>query len=114
MKNLRNSVHLIGHLGLDPEVKEFENGKKVARLSLATSESFRDAKGNLNQQTQWHKLVVWGNQADLVSKLLKKGSEIAVEGKITNRQYVDKNGENRYQTEIVLNNWLLLRNKANA
>jgi single-strand DNA-binding protein len=114
MKNLRNNVRLIGRLGIDPQVTQFENGNKVARISLATSESYKDAKGNKVEETQWHRLVLWGKQVELAEKMLRKGAEIAIEGKIVNRPFKDKNGENRYITEIVLDNWLLLKNKAIA
>jgi single-strand DNA-binding protein len=106
--NLRNNVRLIGRLGADPTIKQFESGKKMARLALATTESYRDSKGNKVNDVQWHNLVLWGKQADLALKMLKKGFEVAVEGKINHKVYKDSNGENRFSTEIVLHNWLLV------
>jgi len=107
MKNLRNSVRLIGRLGIDPEVKEFSEGKKLARISLATTDAFTDANGNKVEDTQWHNVVAWGKQADLVKSLLKKGQEVAIEGKLVSRTYTDKEGVKRYQTEIVMKEMLL-------
>jgi len=108
MKNLRNSVQLIGNLGMDPEVKETTNGRKVAKFSLATSESYRNKDGEKVSETQWHNLVVWGGLADIAGTYLKKGKQIAVEGKIINRIYDDKEGKRRYITEIVVNDLVML------
>jgi single-strand DNA-binding protein len=102
MKNLRNSVRLIGRLGQDPEIKTLENGNKVARLSIATSDYYTDADGNKVQDTQWHKIVAWGKLADICENLLLKGYEVAVEGKLTTRNYTDKDGIKRYITEVVI------------
>jgi len=112
MKSLRNSVHLIGNLGNDPEVKETSNGKKMVKFSLATSETYRDQNGDKITETQWHNLVVWGKLADVAEKYLKKGRQIAVEGKLTNRQYDDKEGNRRFFTQIVVNDLVLLGNNA--
>jgi len=92
MKTLRNSVQLIGNLGMDPEVKETTNGKKLAKLSLATTETYRNKQGEKVSETQWHNLVIWGGLADIAQNFLKKGKQIAVEGKLTNRNYDDKEG----------------------
>src|SRR5579862_2505995 len=102
MSTLRNSVRLVGNLGMDPEVKSFENNKKLARLSLATNESYKNDKGERITDTQWHNLILWGAQAALAQDLLKKGDEIAVEGKLASRSYVDKDGNKRYSTEVVV------------
>ena len=112
MKSLRNSVHLIGNLGNDPEVKETSNGKKMVKLSLATSETRRDQNGEKIMETQWHNLIIWGKLADVAGKYLKKGRQIAVEGKLTNRQYDDKEGNRRFFTQIVVNDLVMLGNKA--
>jgi single-strand DNA-binding protein len=109
--NLRNNVRLIGNLGQNPEVKETVNGKKVATFSLATSESYKNEKGEKVTETQWHNLIVWGRQADTVGKYLKKGSEIAVDGKLHSRNYTDKEGVKRYITEIVVNDFLMIGGK---
>jgi single-strand DNA-binding protein len=111
MSNLKNSVRLIGFLGNDPEVKELSKVKKVARISLATNESYKNDKGEKVEETQWHNLVLWDNQATIAAKLLKKGSEVAVEGKLSSRSYLDKEGIKRYFTEIIVNDILLLGKK---
>ncbi len=111
MNSLRNRVQLIGNLGADPEVKTFENKRKVARLSLATSDEFTNKDGEKVKQTQWHQLVVWGKQAEVCEKYLKKGKEIAIEGKLTYRTWTDKEGKNHNITEIVVNELLLMGGK---
>jgi len=103
MKNLRNTVQLIGNLGMDPKVKQLESGKTVANFSLATSHVYKNANGEKVDDTQWHNLVAWGKTAEIVEKYLKKGNEIAIEGRLTNRSYDDKDGVKRYITEIVVN-----------
>ena len=109
MKSLRNSVNLIGNLGKDPEVKEVSNGNKVAKFSLATSDNYKNKNGEKVTDTQWHNLVIWGKLADVAEKYLKKGNQIAVEGKINNREYDDKDGIHRYFTEIVVNDMVMLK-----
>jgi single-strand DNA-binding protein len=111
MNALRNKVQLIGNLGANPEIKDFDKGKKLAKFSLATNESYKNASGELVKETQWHSLVAWGKTAELIEKLLKKGSEIAVEGKLINRNYTDKEGVKRYITEIEVNEFLMLGGK---
>ena len=111
MTNLKNSVRLIGHLGQKPEVKTIPSGKKVANFSLATSDTYKDAEGQKVSETMWHNLVVWGKQVDTVEKYLDKGQEIAVEGKLMNRNYVDKNGVKKYVTEIFVNDFHMIGNK---
>ena len=111
MKNLRNSVQLIGNLGMDPEVKTLESGKTMARLSLATSERYKDQKGEKVENTTWHTLVAWGKTAEIAEKFLKKGSEVAIEGKLSNRSYETKEGEKKYISEVVVNEILMLGRK---
>jgi len=111
MKSLRNSVHLIGNLGMDPEVKEVNNGSKMARFSLATSETYKNPVGEKVTETQWHNLIIWGGLAEVAEKYLKKGKQIAVEGKINNRIYDDKEGNRKYITEIVVNDMVMLGGK---
>jgi len=111
MNSLRNKVQLIGNLGQDPEIRTFENGKAVARFSLATTDSYRDAEGKKITETQWHNLIAWGNMAKTIQKYLVKGSEVAVEGKLTHRSYEDKEGKKRYLTEVVLTDMVMLRSK---
>ena len=108
MYALRNKVQLIGHLGGKPEVKNTENGKKLARFSMATNEVYRNASGQKVTDTQWHQVVVWGKLAEIAEKYLEKGKEIALEGKLVNRGYTDKEGTKRYITEVQASELLLL------
>ena len=111
MKTLRNKVQLIGNLGVNPEVKTLDGGKKLAKMSIATNESYKNVKGELVKETQWHNLIAWGKTADIIEKYLKKGSEAAIEGKLINRNYTDKEGLKRYVTEIQVNELLMLGGK---
>ena len=111
MNTLRNKVQLIGNLGGNPEIKNFDKGKKLAKFSLATNESFKNAQGEYVKETQWHNLVAWGKTAEIIEKHLKKGSEVAIEGKLINRNYTDKEGVKRYITEIEVNEFLMVGNK---
>lgn len=107
MKDLKNKVQLIGHLGGDPEVKQLENGKKMARFSLATNQMYYDQKGEKVEDTQWHNVVAWGKDAERVEKFLAKGSYVTLEGRLVYRSYEDKQGQKRIITEIVLNDLML-------
>ncbi len=111
MNNLRNNVRLIGNLGMNPDVKELNGGKKLAKFSIATNETYKGEDGNKVTETQWHNLIAWGKQADVVEKYLKKGNEVAIEGKLSSRNYTDKDGVKRYVTEIVVNDLLLIGGK---
>ena len=106
-----NKVTLIGHLGQDPEIHRLENGTPVGRFSLATSESYKDAAGELQTQTEWHNIVVWREQAVQAEKILKKGSLAYIEGKISYRKYTDKNGVERTTTDITALTWRALGSK---
>jgi single-strand DNA-binding protein len=106
MNTLKNSVRLVGNLGMDPEVKSFDNNRKLAKISIATNETYKNDKGEKITDTQWHNLILWGAQANLAEDLLKKGDEIAIEGKLASRSYVDKDGNKRYVTEVVVNEFL--------
>jgi single-strand DNA-binding protein len=108
MYALKNKVQLIGNLGANPEIKNTESGKKLAKFSIATSESYRNAKGDRVSETQWHNVIAWGKVADIVEKYLSKGSEVALEGKLIYRNYNDKEGNKKYITEIQVNELLLL------
>lgn len=108
MYALKNKVQLIGNLGNAPEVKTLESGKKMARFSVATNENYRNAKGEKVTETQWHNLIAWGKVAEIAEKFLTKGKEIAIEGKLVNRSYNDKEGNKKYVTEIQVNELLLL------
>jgi single-strand DNA-binding protein len=109
--SMRNKVQLIGNLGNAPEVKMLESGKKLVKLSMATNETYKNAKGERVTETQWHNLVAWGKTADIIEKYLKKGSEVAIEGKLMNKNYTDKDGIKRYYTEILVNELLMLDGK---
>ena len=108
MKALRNSVQLIGNLGQDPEIVNLESGSKLAKFSIATTDSYKNAKGEKMTDTQWHNVVAWGKTAEIVENYLAKGNEVAVEGKLTHRSYENKEGEKRYITEIKCNELLML------
>ena len=108
MNAMKNTVQLIGHVGQEPEIKTFDGGKKVANITLATSDVYYKENGDKVEQTEWHKVVAWGKTADIIEKYVTKGKEIAIEGKLTHRSYDDKNGEKRYITEVVANEVLLL------
>ena len=107
MYALKNKVQLIGNLGNAPEVKNTENGKKLVRFSLATNESYRNANGEKVTETTWHNLVAWGKVADIAEKYLTKGKEVAIEGKLVNHSYTDKDGIKRYSTEVQVNEILM-------
>lgn len=111
MNALRNKVQLIGNAGKDPEIKTFEGGRKLATISIATSESYTNEKGEKITDTQWHNLVAWGKTAEIIEKYVTKGNQFAIEGKLTHRSYDDKNGEKRYVTEVVVSEVLLLGSK---
>ena len=108
MNTLRNSVKLIGRLGQDPEVKTLDKGSKFAKFSLATSDSFTGKDGSKQEQTQWHNIVVWGNLAAICEKYLKKGKEIAIDGRLTYRTFEDRTGTKRTVSEIVANEMLFV------
>ncbi len=111
MNTLRNKVQLIGNLGNNPEIITLESGKKLAKFSLATNESYKNSKGEKVTDTQWHNIVTWNKTAEIVENYLEKGNEVVIEGKLTSRSYDTKDGEKRYITEIVCNELLMLGNK---
>lgn len=107
MYALRNKVQLIGNLGNAPEIKDFD-GKKLAKFSVATNESYKNADGEKITETQWHQLIAWGKIAEIAEKFLQKGTEVAIEGKLVHRNYTDKDGIKKYVSEIQVNELLLL------
>jgi len=109
MSILRNRVQLIGRLGKNPEIRNFDN-KKLATFSIATSEVYKNEKGERVEKTEWHNVVAWGKNAEIIEKYVVKGQEIALDGKLSSRNYDDKEGVKRYITEIVVNEVLLLNN----
>ncbi len=112
MNTLRNRVQLIGNLGTAPEVKTITGGRKVAKLVIATNETYKNKKGEKVTETTWHNLTAWGPNADIAEKFLVKGSEIAIDGKLKNSNYMDKEGVKRYVTEIEVNEFIMLGKKA--
>lgn len=108
MNALRNKVQLIGRLGQDPEIVNFPNGGRIAKFSLATDDSYKDKDGKKVERTYWHNVVVSGGLVKVVEQYGSKGQEIAVEGKLTNRTWEDKNGQKRYFTEVQCTELLLL------
>ena len=108
MNNLSNSVRLTGRLGAAPEMKELENEKKVAKISLATNYYRKNGKGETVQETHWHQLILWNRQAEIAEKCLDKGSQIAIEGRLANRFYTDKDGSRHFVTEVVVSEVMLL------
>ncbi|MDT0605900.1 single-stranded DNA-binding protein [Croceitalea rosinachiae] len=108
MNALKNKVQLIGNLGQDPEIVTMDNGNKLAKFSIATSENYKNAQGEKVEDVQWHNIVAWGKTADIVENYLTKGKQVAVEGKLTHRSYETKEGDKRYITEIRCNELLML------
>ncbi|HLN21928.1 MAG TPA: single-stranded DNA-binding protein [Bacteroidales bacterium] len=106
---MKNRVTLIGNLGMDPEIKTTETGKKVTHFTLATEEGYKNADGQKVKETTWHNIVAWNGLAETATRFLKKGREVAVEGRIVYRTYEDKKGVTKNITEIVLNDLTLLR-----
>lgn len=106
-----NKVILIGRLGKDPEVRAFEGNRKVANFTLATNERYTDKSGNRQDITDWHNLAVWGAQAEIAEKYLKKGMQIYVEGRLKSRSWEDKDGVKKYTTEVVVDNFKMLEGR---
>lgn len=103
MNVLNNSVRLIGIAGGDPEVRMFDGNKKMARVNIAVHDNYRAGSTDRQAQTQWHRLVFWGKQAELAEKLIHKSSRISIEGRLNSGSYVAADGSKRYTTEIVVN-----------
>ena len=114
MAEVKNKVQLIGNLGNKPDVRVTENGRKFARFSIATSEFYRNAKGEATESTYWHNIVAWGKTAELAEKLLSKGMQVSVEGKLTSHSYTDKEGIKRYVTEVHANEISLVDDRSNG
>ena len=106
-----NKVILVGNLGKDPEVRYLDNGVAVANFSLATTENYKNKAGERVSQTEWHNIVVWRGLAEVAEKYLKKGSSVYIEGKIKTRKWEDKDGNTRYNTEILADNMTMLGSK---
>lgn len=114
MSSLRNKVSLIGRTGSKPEVQKLSSGQVISRLSIATNEGYRNKDGEWQEKTQWHSLIIWGKAAERFVRTIGKGFEIAIEGRLVNRQYEAKTGEKRYVTEIEVSDFLLLSSKVKS
>jgi single-strand DNA-binding protein len=101
MSGTVNKVILIGNLGADPELKYTSSNQPVCNVSMATSEKFKDKSGNRQEKTEWHRVTIWGQQGENCAKWLKKGSSLYVEGRLQTRKWQDKDGKDRYSTDIV-------------
>jgi len=108
MNALRNKVQLIGRLGQDPEIVTFANGNQIAKFSMATDDSYKDKDGKKVERTYWHNVVVNGGLVKIVESYVSKGQEIAIEGKLTNRSWEDKEGNKHYITEVICRELLML------
>ncbi|MCM5528243.1 MAG: single-stranded DNA-binding protein [Chitinophagaceae bacterium] len=111
MNALKNKVQLIGHLGAAPDIREMDTGKKLAKMNIATNETYKNSQGEKVTETQWHQVIAWGKLAEIAEKLLDKGTEVAVEGKLQSRTYTDKEGVRRYVTEVCAQELLVLEGK---
>lgn len=111
MNALKNKVQLIGNLGTTPEIITLDDGKRIAKFSLATNETYKDSSGQKVTDTQWHNIIAWNNIASIVQQFLQKGSELIIEGRLRSRSFDDKEGNKRYFTEIVCNELLMLGRK---
>lgn len=110
-----NKAILVGHLGADPEVKYMANGNAVANLSVATSESWKDkGTGERTERTEWHRVTMWGRLAEIAGEYLRKGSQVYLEGKIQTRKWTDRDGNDRYTTEIVANEMQMLGGRSDS
>lgn len=108
MNTLKNKVQLIGNLGQEPEIVNLDSGRKLAKFSIATNDFYYNKQGDKIENTFWHNIVAWGKTAEIIEKYVTKGQEIALEGKLTNRSYENKEGEKRYVTEIICSEVLML------
>ena len=106
-----NKVILVGNLGIDPEVRYMPNGKAVANLSLATSESWKDQQGEMQERTEWHRLTMYDRLGEIAGEYLKKGSKVYIEGKLQTRKWQDQQGQDRYTTEVICNEMQMLDSK---
>ncbi|WP_026753014.1 single-stranded DNA-binding protein [Sediminibacter sp. Hel_I_10] len=111
MSTIRNHVQLIGNVGVEPTITNLESGKKVARFSLATNEYYKDGKGEKQTDTNWHTVVAWGKTAEIVQNYVEKGKEVGITGKLKTRTYTSDDGSQRYVTEVVADEILLLGSK---
>jgi single-strand DNA-binding protein len=112
--NIKNNVNLIGNVGMDIQLTSFDSGSKKASITLATNDYYTNNQGEKVKNTEWHNLVAWGKTAEIMAKNIKKGAEVAIQGKLTSRSYTDKLGSTRYITEIVVNEFYLMQKSTKA
>ncbi len=106
MKTLKNYVQLIGNLGQDVELREFDNGRKKASFTLATNDFYTDKNGEKVEKTEWHNIGAWGKLADILTDHIGKGDQVLIQGKLTHRKYEDNSGQVKYFTEIIANEFM--------
>lgn len=111
MSSIRNAVQLVGNLGREVELKEFDSGSSKASFSLATNEFYKNSKGEKVQETQWHNVVAWGKLGESMHKYLSKGSEVLVKGRLVSRSYNDKEGHTKYITEVIASDFMMFDKK---
>lgn len=109
--SIRNKVQLVGHVGQNPEIKTFGDSGKLARLSVATNESYKNKNGEWIENTSWHSLIAWRNIANRIEKQIQKGAYILIDGKLVNRSYTDNENVKRYITEVEIQNFMILDKK---
>jgi len=109
-----NKIMLIGNLGKDPEIRVTASGQTVANFSLATKEQFKNKSGEREERTEWHNIVVWGKLAEIARDYLHKGKQVYIEGRLQTRKWQDKNGQDRYTTEVVAELMQMLGNKGDG
>jgi single-strand DNA-binding protein len=112
MMNIQNHVKLVGRLSANPEVKILDNGSKLARFAIAINETFTNKKGEKVTNTQWHTITAWGSLANVAERILYKGTQVTIDGKLVNRSYTSKDGSKRVSTEIVANELFVSFQKA--
>lgn len=108
---MTNKVQLIGHLGADPEMKTMEGGRKLAKINIATNETYTNSKGEKITETQWHNVIAWGKTAEIAEKIFTKGMQVLIDGKLVNRSFTDKDGNKKYVTEVQANEVLAFSKK---
>jgi single-strand DNA-binding protein len=107
MNSIINHVQLAGNVGASPEIKTLESGKRVAKFPMAINEFYKNAQGEYVKSTQWHIITIWGTLVQRVEKHIQKGSQITISGKLNNNQFIDKNGQKQYRTEIIARDLLI-------
>jgi single-strand DNA-binding protein len=114
LSNIKNSVQIVGHVGKDVILTSFENGNKKATAIVATNEFYTNKTGEKVKQTDWHKVIAWGKTAEDLAACFKKGTEVAIHGKLSNRTYTDISGTTRYVTEIIVNEFYKIARMTNT